>query len=234
MVFQHAAFAQGRPKGPRDGSAHPVRDSDNMYYHTVTAASSTRSPMTKVMDIFRNRSHGTATPDERRKVSIWYWSESMFYGECSDWLGSFLWKMDKAVNYERFARFASFLISTFCKQTFVGKYVGMMVICNFSLPPRNFPKLRPASVANGCPLPLHLTSQLFGCDVRKQDGSKNISVCNKFESIYQVGRARFADNALKFGFTIFPKFLFFFSKTCGLHSGPVRNGKVCELTSKLV
>ncbi|XP_019763440.1 5'-AMP-activated protein kinase subunit gamma-2 isoform X4 [Dendroctonus ponderosae] len=62
-----AAFAQGRPKGPRDGSAHPVRDSDNMYYHTVTAASSTRSPMTKVMDIFRNRSHGTPTPDERRK-----------------------------------------------------------------------------------------------------------------------------------------------------------------------
>ncbi|XP_019763439.1 uncharacterized protein LOC109539842 isoform X3 [Dendroctonus ponderosae] len=64
---KQAAFAQGRPKGPRDGSAHPVRDSDNMYYHTVTAASSTRSPMTKVMDIFRNRSHGTPTPDERRK-----------------------------------------------------------------------------------------------------------------------------------------------------------------------
>ncbi|KAL1490411.1 hypothetical protein ABEB36_013112 [Hypothenemus hampei] len=64
---KHAAFAQGRPRGPRDGSAHPVRDSDNMYYHTVTAASSTKSPMTKVMDIFRNRTHTSVPPEERRK-----------------------------------------------------------------------------------------------------------------------------------------------------------------------
>ncbi|XP_060516938.1 5'-AMP-activated protein kinase subunit gamma-3 isoform X2 [Cylas formicarius] len=62
-----SAFVHGRPKGPRDGSAHPVRDSDNQYYHTVTAASSNRSPMTKVMDIFRNRSHASVPPEERRK-----------------------------------------------------------------------------------------------------------------------------------------------------------------------
>ncbi|CAG9862858.1 unnamed protein product [Phyllotreta striolata] len=57
-----------RPKAPRDGSAHPVRDgSDTHYYHTVTAASSSRNPMTKVMDIFRNRSHVSVPPDERKK-----------------------------------------------------------------------------------------------------------------------------------------------------------------------
>lgn len=60
-----------KPKAPRDGSAHPVRDgsSDTQYYHTVTAASSSRSPMTKVMDIFRNRSHASVPPEDRRKVS---------------------------------------------------------------------------------------------------------------------------------------------------------------------
>lgn len=43
-------------KKPKDGSAHPVivDESDTRYYHTVTAAASvSRSPMTKVMDIFR-------------------------------------------------------------------------------------------------------------------------------------------------------------------------------------
>ncbi|XP_056631765.1 uncharacterized protein LOC130441914 [Diorhabda sublineata] len=60
--------AHTRPKAPRDGSAHPVRDgnSDTQYYHTVTASSS-RSPMTKVMDIFRNRSHVNVPPDDRKK-----------------------------------------------------------------------------------------------------------------------------------------------------------------------
>lgn len=59
-----------RPKAARDGSAHPVRDgsSHTQYYHTVTAASSNRSPMTKVMDIFRNRSHASVPPEDRRKV----------------------------------------------------------------------------------------------------------------------------------------------------------------------
>jgi 5'-AMP-activated protein kinase regulatory gamma subunit len=56
-------------KAPRDGSAHPVRDgsSHTQYYHTVTAASSNKSPMTKVMDIFRNRSHASVPPEDRRK-----------------------------------------------------------------------------------------------------------------------------------------------------------------------
>ncbi|XP_050513951.1 5'-AMP-activated protein kinase subunit gamma-2 isoform X1 [Diabrotica virgifera virgifera] len=62
-------FNHSRHKAPRDGSAHPVRDggSDTQYYHTVTAASSSRSPMTKVMDIFRNRSHVNVPPDDRKK-----------------------------------------------------------------------------------------------------------------------------------------------------------------------
>lgn len=61
-----------RNKAPRDGSAHPVRDggSHTQYYHTVTAASSNRSPMTKVMDIFRNRSHASVPPEDRRKVGV--------------------------------------------------------------------------------------------------------------------------------------------------------------------
>nr|ANT47201.1 5'-AMP-activated protein kinase subunit gamma-2 [Dastarcus helophoroides] len=66
----HTGLMHSKPKAPRDGSAHPVRDgsSDTQYYHTVTAASSSRSPMTKVMDIFRNRSHGTGSSnDDRRK-----------------------------------------------------------------------------------------------------------------------------------------------------------------------
>lgn len=70
--MQHTGLMHARPKAPRDGSAHPVRDgsSDTQYYHTVTAASSNRSPMTKVMDIFRNRSHNTdqSAADDRRKV----------------------------------------------------------------------------------------------------------------------------------------------------------------------
>ncbi|KAJ8944646.1 hypothetical protein NQ318_004736, partial [Aromia moschata] len=67
---KHSASVQPRLKAPRDGSAHPVRDSgsDTQYYHTVTAASSSRSPMTKVMDIFRNRSHASVPPEDRRKV----------------------------------------------------------------------------------------------------------------------------------------------------------------------
>lgn len=58
-----------RPKAPRDGSAHPVKDgsSHTQYYHTVTAASSSKSTMTKVMDIFRNRGHVTAG-EEKKKV----------------------------------------------------------------------------------------------------------------------------------------------------------------------
>ncbi|KAF5297714.1 hypothetical protein FQA39_LY12045 [Lamprigera yunnana] len=65
----HTGLMHARPKTPRDGSAHPVRDgsSHTQYYHTVTAASTNRSPMTKVMDIFRNRSHASVPPEDRRK-----------------------------------------------------------------------------------------------------------------------------------------------------------------------
>ncbi|XP_030747968.1 uncharacterized protein LOC115876365 [Sitophilus oryzae] len=66
---KNMALVHGKHKAMRDGSAHPVRDSDNMYYHTVTAASS-KSPMTKVMDIFRNRTHASVPPEERRKRSL--------------------------------------------------------------------------------------------------------------------------------------------------------------------
>ncbi|KAF5282793.1 hypothetical protein FQR65_LT02790 [Abscondita terminalis] len=68
----HTGLMHARPKTPRDGSAHPVRDgSHTQYYHTVTAASSTsRSPMTKVMDIFRNRSHASVPPEDRRKETV--------------------------------------------------------------------------------------------------------------------------------------------------------------------
>lgn len=67
--------SSSKQKAPRDGSAHPVRDpgtSHTQYYHTVTAASSGgsgggRSPMTKVMDIFRNRSTHSSVPAEDRK-----------------------------------------------------------------------------------------------------------------------------------------------------------------------
>ncbi|XP_074032736.1 SNF4/AMP-activated protein kinase gamma subunit [Leptinotarsa decemlineata] len=66
---KHSGSVHPRPKAPRDGSAHPVRDSgsDTQYYHTVTAASSNRSPMTKVMDIFRNRSHVSVSPEDKRR-----------------------------------------------------------------------------------------------------------------------------------------------------------------------
>ncbi|CAH0557200.1 unnamed protein product [Brassicogethes aeneus] len=65
----HTGFMHAKPKAPRDGSAHPVRDgsSDTQYYHTVTAASSNRSPITKVMDIFRARPHASVPPEDRRK-----------------------------------------------------------------------------------------------------------------------------------------------------------------------
>ncbi|GLV41653.1 SNF4/AMP-activated protein kinase gamma subunit [Carabus blaptoides fortunei] len=70
-AMQHTGLMHHRTKVAKDGSAHPVKDgtSHTQYYHTVTAASSSqsRSPMTKVMDIFRNRSHATVTADDRQK-----------------------------------------------------------------------------------------------------------------------------------------------------------------------
>lgn len=41
------------------------------YYHTVTAvrrADASRSPMTKVMDLFRHRSNSAATEADKRKA----------------------------------------------------------------------------------------------------------------------------------------------------------------------
>ncbi|XP_067614990.1 serine-rich adhesin for platelets isoform X2 [Eurosta solidaginis] len=55
----------------KDGSAHPHQGSDAQYYHTVTAvrrADATRSPMTKVMDLFRSRSNSAATEADKRKA----------------------------------------------------------------------------------------------------------------------------------------------------------------------
>uniref|UniRef100_A0A1A9WRT3 Uncharacterized protein n=1 Tax=Glossina brevipalpis TaxID=37001 RepID=A0A1A9WRT3_9MUSC len=56
----------------KDGSAHPHQGSDAQYYHTVTAvrrADATRSPMTKVMDLFRHRSNSAASEADKRKAS---------------------------------------------------------------------------------------------------------------------------------------------------------------------
>ncbi|KAM7362026.1 SNF4/AMP-activated protein kinase gamma subunit isoform 2-T4 [Cochliomyia hominivorax] len=55
----------------KDGSAHPHQGSDAHYYHTVTAvrrADASRSPMTKVMDLFRHRSNSAATEADKRKA----------------------------------------------------------------------------------------------------------------------------------------------------------------------
>ncbi|XP_032577361.1 flocculation protein FLO11 isoform X4 [Drosophila sechellia] len=55
----------------KDGSAHPHQGSDAQYYHTVTAVrpnSSQRSPMTKVMDLFRHRSSSVVSEADKRKA----------------------------------------------------------------------------------------------------------------------------------------------------------------------
>ncbi|XP_053960258.1 uncharacterized protein LOC128864537 [Anastrepha ludens] len=55
----------------KDGSAHPHQGSDAQYYHTVTAvrrSDASRSPMTKVMDLFRSRSNSAATEADKRKA----------------------------------------------------------------------------------------------------------------------------------------------------------------------
>lgn len=55
----------------RDGSAHLHAGSDAQYYHTVTAVrrvDATRSPMTKVMDLFRHRANSAATEADKRKA----------------------------------------------------------------------------------------------------------------------------------------------------------------------
>ncbi|XP_017056913.1 uncharacterized protein LOC108098502 isoform X2 [Drosophila ficusphila] len=55
----------------KDGSAHPHQGSDAQYYHTVTAVrpnATQRSPMTKVMDLFRHRSSSVVSEADKRKA----------------------------------------------------------------------------------------------------------------------------------------------------------------------
>ncbi|GJQ70365.1 hypothetical protein Trydic_g22797 [Trypoxylus dichotomus] len=70
LALMMTMFHTNKTKTPRDGSAHPVKDGPHtQYYHTVTAASTSRSPMTKVMDIFRNRPHSNIADDKRKRLS---------------------------------------------------------------------------------------------------------------------------------------------------------------------
>ncbi|XP_058062462.1 uncharacterized protein LOC131212565 [Anopheles bellator] len=66
-----AAAASGAGTKVRDGSAHPHAGSDAQYYHTVTAvrrADAGKSPMTKVMDLFRHRSNSAVSEADKRKA----------------------------------------------------------------------------------------------------------------------------------------------------------------------
>ncbi|XP_026463923.1 LOW QUALITY PROTEIN: 5'-AMP-activated protein kinase subunit gamma-1-like [Ctenocephalides felis] len=67
-------------KAARDGSAHLHAGSDQQYYHTVTAGRRSelnRSPMTKVMDLFRHRANSTTSEQEKRKNKL---QEQLFIG----------------------------------------------------------------------------------------------------------------------------------------------------------
>ncbi|XP_040159822.1 uncharacterized protein LOC120898279 [Anopheles arabiensis] len=66
-----AAATAGTSSKVRDGSAHPHAGSDAQYYHTVTAvrrADVGKSPMTKVMDLFRHRSNSAVSEADKRKA----------------------------------------------------------------------------------------------------------------------------------------------------------------------
>ncbi|KAL7039435.1 hypothetical protein ACKWTF_009909 [Chironomus riparius] len=69
-----AEAPEGKPKKVvKDGSAHPHvgSGSDARYYHTVTAvrrADQSRSPMLKVMDLFRHRSNSAVSEADKRKA----------------------------------------------------------------------------------------------------------------------------------------------------------------------
>ncbi|XP_070498957.1 uncharacterized protein SNF4Agamma isoform X2 [Chironomus tepperi] len=83
MNSMKAAIYSGKPaespegnkpkKVVKDGSAHPHAGSgsDARYYHTVTAvrrADQSRSPMLKVMDLFRHRSNSAVSEADKRKA----------------------------------------------------------------------------------------------------------------------------------------------------------------------
>ncbi|KAI4465147.1 baculovirus fp protein [Holotrichia oblita] len=79
LALMMTMFHTNKAKTPRDGSAHPVKDGPHtQYYHTVTAASTSRSPMTKVMDIFRNRPHSNLA-DDKRKISVRDLEDNFFH-----------------------------------------------------------------------------------------------------------------------------------------------------------
>uniref|UniRef100_A0A182ISN2 Uncharacterized protein n=1 Tax=Anopheles atroparvus TaxID=41427 RepID=A0A182ISN2_ANOAO len=66
-----AAGSSAATSKVRDGSAHPHAGSDAQYYHTVTAvrrADAGKSPMTKMMDIFRHRSNSAVSEADKRKA----------------------------------------------------------------------------------------------------------------------------------------------------------------------
>lgn len=71
-AYQHTIGTKSDPKSKsKDGSAHPHGGSDAQYYHTVTAVrriDHAKSPMTKVMDLFRHRSNSAVSEAEKRKV----------------------------------------------------------------------------------------------------------------------------------------------------------------------
>ncbi|KAL1394806.1 hypothetical protein pipiens_002982 [Culex pipiens pipiens] len=70
----------------RDGSAHPHAGSDAQYYHTVTAvrrADAGKSPMTKVMDLFRHRSNSAVSEADKRKATASTGPKQRIKPECN-------------------------------------------------------------------------------------------------------------------------------------------------------
>lgn len=71
-AMQHTMGQKGEKSSKyRDGSAHPHGGSDAQYYHTVTAVrrlDHAKSPMTKMMDLFRHRSNSATSEADKRKA----------------------------------------------------------------------------------------------------------------------------------------------------------------------
>lgn len=72
-AMQHTIGTKSDSKSSkyRDGSAHPHGGSDAQYYHTVTAVrrlDHAKSPMTKMMDLFRHRSNSAVSEADKRKA----------------------------------------------------------------------------------------------------------------------------------------------------------------------
>lgn len=70
-AMQHTMGTRESKSKTKDGSAHPHGGSDAQYYHTVTAVrriDHAKSPMTKMMDLFRHRSNSAVSEAEKRKA----------------------------------------------------------------------------------------------------------------------------------------------------------------------